>query len=272
MSNAISVRHGSFGRACLYQLDRPMVTHAHREAHLTFYVRGSTRGVLTVNGEPCLLDPLNGVAISPWEPHSFLPEVNQSGLYLVLYIRPCWLGAIEGGANRNAGRFGRHRLTLTPAAAHWVQRLSDLLAAKDTSAEIDECIYETLSRCYHISWGGKQPASGALVAQDRRISHAVGLMNERYSTDVDMDWLARESALSRPHFFKLFKREVGVTPSIYINTLRSESAIDELLTTSKAMTEIGFDLGFSSQASFTRFFRSNVGIAPSDYRRVATRF
>ena len=31
----------------------------------------------------------------------------------------------------------------------------------------------------------------------------------------------------------------------------------------------GLDLGFASQASFTRFFTSNVGIPPTDYRRVA---
>ena len=41
------------------------------------------------------------------------------------------------------------------------------------------------------------------------------------------------------------------------------------MTTSKSVTEIGLDLGFASQASFTRFFSSNVGIPPTDYRRVA---
>lgn len=35
------------------------------------------------------------------------------------------------------------------------------------------------------------------------------------------------------------------------------------------MTEIGFDLGFSSQSAFTRFFSANVGMAPTDYRRAA---
>ena len=62
---------------------------------------------------------------------------------------------------------------------------------------------------------------------------------------------------------------MGVTPSVYQNTLRSEQAIEDLLTTDKSVTEIGYDLGFSSQASFTRFFSSNVGISPSEYRRVS---
>ena len=67
----------------------------------------------------------------------------------------------------------------------------------------------------------------------------------------------------------LLASDLGLTPNIYLNTLRMEAAIDKLTTSSEAVTSIGLDLGFSSQASFTRFFASNVGIPPSDYRRVA---
>ena len=86
-----------------------------------------------------------------------------------------------------------------------------------------------------------------------------------------MKSVARAVGLSRPHFFKLFKSQLGVTPNVYLNTLRSERAIDELVNTEKTVTNIAYDLGYSSQASFTRFFSSNVGIAPSEYRRVADR-
>ena len=48
-----------------------------------------------------------------------------------------------------------------------------------------------------------------------------------------------------------------------------ERAIDYLIGSTRPVTEIGFDLGFSSQSSFTRFFASNVGMAPTDYCRVA---
>ena len=98
------------------------------------------------------------------------------------------------------------------------------------------------------------------------------VMQDRLSGDVEMEILARQVGLSRAHFFKLFKKQMGVTPNIYLNTLRSEQAIEDLLTTPKSVTDIAYDLGFSSQASFTRFFSSNVGISPSEYRRVAPRF
>ena len=35
------------------------------------------------------------------------------------------------------------------------------------------------------------------------------------------------------------------------------------------VTDIGFELGFSSQSHFTHFFSANVGIAPTQYRTIA---
>ena len=119
---------------------------------------------------------------------------------------------------------------------------------------------------------GSVQGYGYRRAAGEQIPHfsvSLRLMQTNFAEDVAIDWVAREVGLSRPHFFKLFKKQMGITPNLYLNTLRSEQAIDELMTTNKSVTDIGYDLGFSSQASFTRFFASNVGIPPSEYRRVA---
>jgi AraC-like DNA-binding protein len=79
--------------------------------------------------------------------------------------------------------------------------------------------------------------------------------------------VAREVGLSRPHFYKLFRAQMGVTPNIYLNTLRMERAILRLAESEAAVSEIGLDLGFSSQASFSRFFIANGVVPPSAYRR-----
>ena len=79
--------------------------------------------------------------------------------------------------------------------------------------------------------------------------------------------MARDAGLSRPHFYKLFRREIGVTPNIYLNTLRMEKAIERLGQTEHSITTIADDLGFSCQSVFTRFFSSHVGMPPTDYRR-----
>ena len=96
-------------------------------------------------------------------------------------------------------------------------------------------------------------------------------MVERLGGGIELDDVARDAGLSRPHFYKLFRRQTGITPNLYLNTLRMEKASESLTETGRSVTEIGYDLGFSSQSGFTRFFASNVGMAPSDYRRVAHR-
>ncbi len=271
MSEALSVHHGDFGRAALYNLDRPMVTHAHREGHLIFHV-GGVPGRMRVSGEVAPFDSESGAAISPWEPHSFETAEPGACLNLVLYIKPMWF--LETGRSAEfALSFGARRVTLTEEIRLAVRRLTSLLLEVDHSSRFDGYLFELTSLCFEQTWQGaetrKAEAMGIGRFVDYRVRRSLRLMQEKVAEAVEMDWLAREAGLSRPHFFKLFKRQMGITPNIYLNTLRSEQAIDDLMNSEKTVTDISYDLGFSSQASFTRFFTANVGIPPSDYRRVA---
>ena len=63
-----------------------------------------------------------------------------------------------------------------------------------------------------------------------------------------------------------------MTPNLYLNTLIMEQALEALVASEAPIADIGFDLGFSSQSGFTRFFAANVGMAPTDYRRAGQGF
>ena len=272
MSEAISVHHGDFGRAAIYQLSKPITTHAHREGHLIFYIGGGTAKV-PVGGTEFAIHSGQAVGVSPWESHAFeLDDPNDPCLCLVLYIKPIWF--VEAGRCADYGlSFGGPGIDLNAELVSWVSRLTTLLMEEESSDLFDRYLFETASRCYDESWRGTKEGSAVTLARskfsDFRVRRSLKIMRENFADEVDIEWLAREAGLSRPHFFKLFKKQMGITPNLYLNTLRSEQAIEDLMTTSKSVTEISYDLGFSSQASFTRFFTSNVGIPPSDYRRVA---
>ena len=106
MSTALAVCHGSFGRVTVYQLDKPMRTHAHREGHLTFHL-GGPPAMVTICDIPHLVDESAGVAINPWQPHSFHPcGGDKPSVFLVAYICDQWLdrdheggGSLRFGAN-----------------------------------------------------------------------------------------------------------------------------------------------------------------------------
>ncbi|MBY8975952.1 helix-turn-helix domain-containing protein [Rhodobacteraceae bacterium NNCM2] len=272
MARALSVHHGSFGRAKLYELDKPLITHAHREGHLIFYLGGATATV-RVGDEDIPLDQNGAVAVSPWEPHSFnVHSETEACLCLTLYIKPMWYLETSVSAEF-ALNFGRPRIEITPVVATWMSRLTSLLLDNQPSERFDGFLFETTRECFDQSWQGVETElltqSIDRTFNDFRVRRSLRLMQEQFTEDVAIDDLARNVGLSRPHFFKLFKMQMGITPNLYLNTLRAEHAIEDLMTTSKSVTDIGLDLGFSSQASFTRFFTSNVGIAPTDYRRVA---
>ena len=87
MSRALAVFHGRFGRATVYQLNRPFNMHTHREGHLIFHV-GGTPALIDVCDERRLLKEDSIVAINPWEPHNFVPtDLGNGAIFFVLYVK-----------------------------------------------------------------------------------------------------------------------------------------------------------------------------------------
>lgn len=271
MSTALAVHHGPFGRVALYNLDRSMTLHAHREGHLIFHVQGPAASIQIDDG----IFPLSSgqaVAISPWQPHNYMSiDRNEPSLFLTLYIKPFWF--LEASRRANAAlRFGRSQIEVTESICRLVFHVASAMLEDADDAYIAGYLYELTQESFDQSWQWVEEGASftrcAPPVRDFRVRNSIKLMQHRVSERIVLDKIARDSGLSRPHFYKLFRQQVGITPNIYLNTLRMESAIQRLTTSHDAVTDIGLDLGFSSQASFTRFFIANVGIAPSDYRRV----
>jgi AraC-like DNA-binding protein len=271
MSRAIAVFHGCFGRATIYQLNRPFNVHAHREGHLIFHLGGSD-GSITVGDKFCPLTTSSYVAVCPWEPHNFVPcDLGQGALFFVLYVNPEWFtpGAFSDSARL---RFGRPLTYRTSMIDRQIRRTAAMVYAAHRLNELDHELRGLIDACYAESWRrpGETPERRVLEdVTDFRVRKSIRLIQEGLGANIQLDDVARESGLSRPHFYKLFRSQTGVTPNLYLNTLLMERSIDVLVKTEKPVADIGFDLGFSSQSAFTRFFASNVGMAPTDYRGAA---
>lgn len=268
MTAALAFCHGPFGRVSLYRINKPLAPHAHREGHLIFRI-GHGEAAVSVDGTLCPVDATRAVAVSPWQPHDFRPAYwGDSSVFLVLYITPQWFEEMGSGPGL---RFGDASLTLTPTMQAGVAEVASLLADGLTGTRFSIGLREVAMACFEQSWS-HTPMSAAVAPRgsrcsDFRIRKALALMNERVADVCILDRIARDAGLSRPHFYKLFRQNVGLTPNMYLNTLRVERSIQRLTRGADPITSIGLDLGFASQASFTRFFSNNVGVAPTDYRR-----
>lgn len=271
MSSAVAVFHGAFGRVCLYAMDRTMVPHAHREGHLIFHVSGPC-GEVVIDGMPYPLSPGQAVAISPWQAHYYrASSKSQSTLALVLYVRPAWF-LDASRSSTSSLRFGRAAIEVTDRLASLVHgNAHAMLDIEREDTMLEDRLCALTQGCFDQSWQWTEANAGfigsATPARDFRVRNALRLLIDRLCEPLDLNTVARAVGLSRPHFYKLFRQQVGVTPNIYLNSLRMERAIDRLTGTDDAVADIGLDLGFSSQASFSRFFIANGVVPPSSYRR-----
>ncbi len=270
MSRALAVFHGRFGRATVYQLNRPFNVHAHREGHLIFHV-GGTPARIDVCDDQWLLAEDSVVAINPWEPHNFVPtDLANGAVFFVLYVNAEWF-APDAASCHNL-RFGRTHFKRTPALDKHVRRTAALVCGAPSLSSLDCELRRLIDICYEESWQkseAEQETRAAATVTDFRVRKSIKLMSESPGAEIELDSIARASGLSRPHFYRLFRTQTGVTPHLYLNTLIMEQALDALVATEAPIADIGFDLGFSSQSGFTRFFAANVGMAPTDYRRAA---
>jgi AraC-like DNA-binding protein len=99
-----------------------------------------------------------------------------------------------------------------------------------------------------------------IVATIAHIEHA--------STDeLRLSELAASAGLSPFHFLRLFIRETGVTPHRFLVQTRIRRAVDRLRDSSRPITDIAFDVGFTDLWNFINAFRREVGCSPRHYRQ-----
>src|SRR5688500_20379165 len=91
-------------------------------------------------------------------------------------------------------------------------------------------------------------------------------MDRAYAQPLDVRAVAAVAHLSEAHFSRSFRTVFGETPHRYLQRRRVERAMFLLRETDLSVTEICFDVGFSSLGTFSRTFTSIVGESPSAYR------
>jgi len=101
-----------------------------------------------------------------------------------------------------------------------------------------------------------------------RIKSALDYINLNYSSELDIDMLAKVSNLSKFYFCRLFKEITHLTPVDYINKFRVEKAIKLIKNTDMSISEIAFEVGFNSVSYFIKVFKEYVGTTPFKYKKI----
>jgi transcriptional regulator GlxA family with amidase domain len=108
--------------------------------------------------------------------------------------------------------------------------------------------------------------SRAVEESNRRLLRARDAMDRSYAEPLDIPALARIALVSEAHFIRTFSTTFGETPHRYLQRRRVERAMYLLRASDHSVSDICFEVGFSSIGTFSRTFSEIVGQSPTSFR------
>ena len=99
------------------------------------------------------------------------------------------------------------------------------------------------------------------------VNEVLAAIYERYNENISMKSLADDLHVNVMYLGQLFKREVGMTLSRYINQYRLAIAKDLLIASKLSVAQIAVKVGYQNQAYFYRVFKQSEGVSPKEYRQ-----
>ncbi len=113
--------------------------------------------------------------------------------------------------------------------------------------------------CRNIMSKREEQASGV-------IKRARMYIEENYHKDISLEDVSRSVDISSYYFSKLFKEETGENFIEYLTNIRIEKAKKLLQNRELSIKNICVDTGYSDPNYFSRIFKKQVGVTPTEYR------
>jgi len=111
------------------------------------------------------------------------------------------------------------------------------------------------------------PINGTFTTFDlQRGYKAIAYIDLHYRDKISPEWLSDDISINVKLLQKVFQHLTGLSIHAYLNKVRIEHALEELLDYSKPIKAIVFRNGYKSVTQFGRQFRKQNGVSPQDYR------
>lgn len=98
---------------------------------------------------------------------------------------------------------------------------------------------------------------------------AIDYINQNIFKDISIDKICSAISVTKYHFCRKFKENMGMTVMEYILKTRIALAKDILAKEGISVSEVSSRCGFSSISYFCRVFKQETGLSPLNFRRQA---
>lgn len=151
----------------------------------------------------------------------------------------------------------------TPAEAnHLMTLFADIFNAQVAEEFLEEINQETSISQNESEFDVSTVYSGA----SGTVREALSYIHENSSLGITLTRVSEAAHVNSSYLSTLFKKEMGINLSGYVQNLRLENARDMLDKTDMSITEIAISCGFDSASYFTKLFREKYNKTPRQYR------
>lgn len=169
------------------------------------------------------------------------------------------------------------RILHMPAAraGGWVARVIDQAVAESQERRPGgDAVLERLAEMMFVDTARRyldslpEDATGWLAGlRDRFVGKALALMHEKPEHTWSVENLARDVGLSRSAFHDRFVQYVGQPPIQYLANWRIQVGARFLRESRRNVATIALDVGYDSEAAFSRAFKRLMGVPPAAWRK-----
>ena len=241
-----------------------LIYHLHRPTEVSRKIEGMREDRALIGPRRICITP--GEAVTHWH-HAGNPEILQ--VYLRQSIYRTAVSEIYGG---------------DPAAAEIVPRfaIQDPLleqlaiaiagALRDGRAE-DGLYIDTVAQmiAVHLARNHSSRSRPSSVPAPKmtgpRMRRLIEFIEEHLDSDLSLEAMAGEVAISPLYLPRAFKAAFGQSPHQYVLARRIEKAKQLLRDTTFPVVDVALAAGFSSQSHLSHWFVKMVGVSPAVYRR-----
>lgn len=100
------------------------------------------------------------------------------------------------------------------------------------------------------------------------IEDVMRYIREHIGEPLNRERLAEVAGFSVPHFHRVFTAHVGESAISYIRRIRLERAGRKLRMGAVDITEVALAAGYDSHSSFSKAFKQQYGLSPSEFRQL----
>lgn len=148
-----------------------------------------------------------------------------------------------------------------------------LIEINSTDTPVDRTSLLTISCAYHImhelmlnfyAEEGSVPVHSTDTL--KRLKSITSYLEEHYKDDITLKSMAAQQFLSASYLSHFFEKNMNMTFSAYLSSIRLEHATQELLGTDHYIEDIAANNGFPNSRAFVSAFRKRYQTLPSQYR------